>query len=198
MTKTISFSFNVFNGNETIAQGSLNYKLSEKELREVAAVMDGNGGHRVDLCALEKLTAAIEEEIYVNTLPEIIPEDVDLEGVYVQLQESMPEELVSAADEFVRLKEVTIVYYIQKNGEELKREGQFGISPKDYAAMKKTALSEDDRESDFALMKKLFPREYHNVAELVEENGYKECVRDFGQGYPVVLREFPFHVFVNL
>ena len=198
MTKTISFSFNVFNGNEIIAQDSLNYKLSEKELREVAAVMDGNGGHRVDLCALEKLTAAIEEEIYVNSLPEIIPEDVDLEGVYVQLQESMPEELVSAADEFVRLKEVTIVYYIQKNGEELKREGQFGISPKDYAAMKKTALSEDDRESDFALMKKLFPREYHNVAELVEENGYKECVRDFGQGYPVVLREFPFHVFVNL
>ena len=198
MTKTISFSFNVFNGNEIIAQDSLNYKLSEKELREVAAVMDGNGGHRVDLCALEKMTAAIEEEIYVNSLPEIIPEDVDLEGVYVQLQESMPEELVSAADEFVRLKEVTIVYYIQKNGEELKREGQFGISPKDYAAMKKTALSEDDRESDFALMKELFPKEYHNVAELVEENGYKECVRDFGQGYPVVLREFPFQVFINL
>jgi hypothetical protein len=198
MTKTISFSFNVFNGNEIIAQDSLNYKLSEKELREVAAVMDGNGGHRVDLCALEKLTAAIEEEIYVNSLPEIIPEDVDLEGVYVQLQESMPEELVSAADEFVRLKEVTIVYYIQKNGEELKREGQFGISPKDYVAMKKTALSEDERESDFALMKKLYPREYHNVAELVEENGYKECVRDFEQGYPVVLREFPFQVFLNL
>ena len=198
MTKTISFSFNVFNGNEIIAQDSLNYKLSEKELREVAAVMDGNGGHRVDLCALEKLTAAIEEEIYVNSLPEIIPEDVDLEGVYVQLQESMPEELVSAVDEFVRLKEVTIAYYIQKNGEELKREGQFGISPKDYVAMKKTALSEDERESDFALMKKLFPREYHNVAELVEENGYKECVRDFGQGYPVVLREFPFQVFLNL
>ena len=64
--------------------------------------------------------------------------------------------------------------------------------------MKKTALSEENRDSDFALMKKLFPKEYFNVAELVEENGYKECVRDFGQGYPVVLREFPFQVFINL
>lgn len=198
MTKTISFSFNVFNGNEIIAQDTLKYKLSEKELREVAAVMDGNGGHRVDLCALEKLTAVIEEEIYVNRLPDYVPEDVDYEDVYVQLQEEMPEELVMAADEFVRLKEVTIVYYILKDGEELKRDGQFGISPKDYAAMKRTALSEEDRESDFSLMKKLFPKEYHNVAELVEENGYKECVRDFGQGFPVVLREFPFQVFMNL
>ena len=198
MTKTISFSFNVFNGNEIIAQETLKYKLSEKELREVAAVMDGNGGHRVDLCALEKLTDVIEEEIYVNRIPELVPEDVDYGDVYVQLQEEMPEELVTAADEFVRLKEVTIVYYILKDGEELKRDGQFGISPKDYAAMKRTALSEEYRESDFDLMKKLFPKEYHNVAELVEENGYKECVRDFGQGFPVVLREFPFQVFVNL
>ena len=198
MTKTISFSFDVFNGNEIIAQDTLKYKLSEKELREVAAVMDGNGGHRVDLCTLEKLTAAVEEEIYVNRLPEIVPEDGDFEDVYVQLQEEMPEDLVNAADEYVRLKEVTIVYYIQKDGEELKREGQFGISPKDYTAMKKTALSEEDRESNFSLMKKLFPKEYHNVVELVEENGYKECVRDFGQAFPVVLREFPFQVFVNL
>ena len=198
MTKTISFSFNVFNGNEIIAQDTMKFKLSEKELREVAAVMDGNGGHRVDLCDLEKLTAVIEEDIYVNHIPELVPEDVDYEDVYVQLQEEMPEELVTAADEFVRLKEVTIVYYIQKDGEELKRDGQFGISPKDYAAMKRTALSEEYRESDFDLMKKLFPKEYHNIAELVEENGYKECVRDFGQGFPVVLREFPFQVFVNL
>ena len=198
MTKTISFSFNVCNGNEIIAQDSMKYKISEKELREVAAVMDGNGGHRVDLCALERLTAAIEEDIYVNHIPELVPDDVDYENVYVQLQEEMPEELVSAADEFVRLKAVTIVYYILKDGKELKREGQFGISPKDYAAMKKTALSEENRDSDFALMKKLFPKEYFNVAELVEENGYKECVRDFGQGYPVVLREFPFQVFINL
>ena len=142
--------------------------------------------------------AAIEEDIYVNHIPELVPDDVDYENVYVQLQEEMPEELISTADEFVRLKEVTIVYYILKDGKELKREGQFGISPKDYAAMKKTALSEENRDSDFALMKKLFPKEYFNVAELVEENGYKECVRDFGQGYPVVLREFPFQVFINL
>ena len=198
MTKTISFSFNVCNGNEIIAQDSMKYKISEKELREVAAVMDGNGGHRLDLCALEGLNAAIEEEIYVNRIPELVPDEVDYENVYVQLQEEMPEELVSAADEFVRMKEVTIVYYILKDGKELKREGQFGISTKDYAAMKKTALSEENRDSDFALMKKLFPKEYFNVAELVEENGYKECVRDFGQGYPVVLREFPFQVFINL
>ena len=108
MTKTISFSFNVLNGNEIIAQETLNYKVNESQLRDVAAVMDGNGGHLVDLCALEGLTTALEEEIYVHRLPEILPEDTDYDGIFVQLQEDMPEELVAAADEYVRLKEVLL------------------------------------------------------------------------------------------
>lgn len=198
MTKTITFSFNVLNGNEIIAQETLNYKITEQQLREVAAVMDGNGGHRVELCALESLTAALEEEIYVHRLPDILPEDTDYDGIFVQLQEDMPEDLVAAADEFVRLKEVTIPYYIQKDGTEIKREMLFGISAKEYNAMRKTAVSEEERDTDFSLMKRLFPEEYYKVAELVEENAFKECVRDFGQGYPVVLKEFPYQVFLNL
>lgn len=198
MTKTISFSFAVLNGNETIAQENLNYKVSDKQLSEVAAAMNGNGGHRVDLCMLEDLTAALEEEIYVNRVPELVPEDVDYDNIYVQLQEEMPEELVAAADEYVRLKEVAISYYIQKDGGEIKREGLFGISPTEYNAMRKTAVSEEERDTDFGLMKKLFPQEYYKVAELVEEYSFKECVRDFGQGFPVVLKEFPYQVFLHL
>lgn len=198
MTKTISFSFKVLNGNEIIAQETLNYTVSEKQLREVAAVMDGNGGHRVELCALEELTYALEEELYVHRLPEILPEDTDYDGIFVQLQEEMPEGLVAAADEYVRLKEVTIPYYIQKDGAEIKREMLFGISAKEYNAMRKATLSEEERDSDFGLMKHLFPEEYFKVSELVEENAFKECVRDFGQAYPVVLKEFPYQVFLNL
>lgn len=198
MTKTITFSFNVLNGNEIIAQETLNYKVAEQQLREVAAVMDGNGGHRVDLCALESLTAALEEEIYVHRLPEILSEDTDYDGIFVHLQEDMPEDLVAAADEYVRLKEVNNPYYIQKDGTEIKREMLFGISAKEYNAMRKTAVSEEERDTDFGLMKRLFPEEYYKVAELVEENAFKECVLDFGQGYPVVLKEFPYQVFLNL
>ena len=198
MTKTISFSFDVYRENEIIAQETLNYKVTEKQLREVAAVMDGNGGHWVDLCALESLTTTLEEEIYVHRLPEILPEDTDYDGIFVQLQEDMPEDLVAAADEYVRLKEVTIPYYIQKDGIETKKEMLFGISAKEYNTMRKTAVSEEERDTDFGLMKRLFPEEYYKVAELVEENAFKECVRDFGQGYPVVLKEFPYQVFLNL
>jgi len=198
MQKNISFSFSVYNRNEIIAQETMNYNVSEKQLREVAVVMDGNGGHRVELCALEDLITALEEEIYVKLLPDIVPEDVDYDNIYVQIQENMPEDLVAAADEFVRMKEVTIAYYIQKDGTELKREGLFGISPKEYNAMRKTALSEEVRDTDFGLMKRLFPDEYYGIAELVEENAFKECVRDFGQGYPAVLKEFPYQVFLNL
>ena len=198
MQKNISFSFNVYNRNEIIAKEMLNYKVSEKQLREIAAVMDGNGGNRVDLCALEGLTEAIEEEIYVHRLHEILSEDTDFDGIFVQLQEDMPEELVAAADEYVRLKEVTIAYYIQKDGTEIKREMLFGISAKEYNAMRKAAVSEEERDTDFGLMKRLFPDEYYKVAELVEENAYKESVRDFGQAYPVVLKEFPYQVYLNL
>lgn len=198
MTKTISFSFTVLNGNEMIAQENLDYKVSDKQLGEVAAVMDGNGGHRVELCALENLTTALEEEIYVKRVPELVPEDVDYDNIYVQLQEEMPEDLVAAADEYVKMKEVTIAYYIQKDGAEIKREMLFGISPKSYNAMRKAALSEEERNTDFGLLKRLFPEAYYEVAELVEENAFKECVRDFGQGFPVVMKEFPYQVFINL
>lgn len=190
MTKTISFSFDVLNGNEIIAQETLNYAMSEKQIREVAAVMDQNGGHRVELCALEKLTEALEEEIFLNCIPEKERDDFDYEDIYVKLQEQMPEELVAAADEFVQLKEVNITYYIQKDGEELKREGLFGISPKEYNAMRKTAVSEEERDTDFGLMKRLFPEEYYKVTCLVEEYAFKECVRDFGQGFRLLLRSF--------
>ena len=198
MTKTISFSFDVFNGNEIVAQETINYMVSEKELRQIASIMDDNGGHRVDLCALEGLKAALEEEIYVNRLQDIVPEDVNYENIFIQLQQDMPEDLVIAADEYVRMKTVDIVYYIWKEGTELKREGVFGISPREYNAMRKTAVSEADRETDFGLMKRLFPEEYLNVSSLVEEYAFKECMRDYGQGFPVSLKEFPYQVFSNL
>lgn len=198
MTKTISFSYEVLNGNTLIALESISAKLSEKELREVAAVMDNNGGHRVELCALEGLVARLEEEIYTMKLPKQLPEDTEWENIFVQLQQNMPEDLVAAADEFVRLKEVSIPYYIRRNMAEERREAKFGVSSKEYNAMKKVALSEERKETDFETMKALFPGEYHKIAELVEEWGYKECVRDFGQGFPIVLKEFPFEVFINL
>lgn len=93
---------------------------------------------------------------------------------------------------------MTLPYYIQKDGNEIKREGEFGISPKAFKAMRKTALSEEDRSSDFDLMKKLFPKEYDEVNELVSENAFKECVRDFGQGFPAIMKEFPYQVYTNL
>lgn len=198
MQKNISFSFSVYNRNVIIAQETLNYKVSERQLKDVASVMDNNGGHRVDLCALEGLTDALEEEIYVHRLPEILPEDTDYECIFVRLQDDMPEALVSAADEYVHLKEVIIPYYIQKDGAEIKREMLFGISAKEYNAMRKTVVSEEERDTDFGLMKRLFPEEYYKVEELVEENAFKECVRDFGQGYPVMLKDFPYQVFINL
>ena len=198
MTKTISFSYEVLNGNTLIAQESISTKLSEKELREVATVMDNNGGHRVELCALEGLAARLEEEIYTMKLPEQLPEETEWENIFVRLQQDMPEELVAAADEFVRLKEVSIPYYVRRNMEEERREAKFGVSPKEYNAMKKVTLSKERKETDFETMKALFPVEYHKVAELVEEWGYKECVRDFGQAFPIALKEFPFEVFINL
>ena len=198
MTNTIPFSYTVLNGNEIIAQEILTVKLSEKELRKVAEVMNANGGHQVELCALEKLSERLLEEIFTKQLPEILPEDTEWENVFVQLQEDMPKELVEAADEYVLLKNVTINYYIQKDSTELKHEGEFGISPKAFAAMEKTALSEENRESDFGLMKQLFPMKYDEAAELVMEHAFKECVRDFGQGFPALLKEFPYQVYTNL
>lgn len=198
MMNTIPFSYTVLSGNDIIAQEIISVKLTEKELRQVAEVMDANGGHQVELCALEKLSEKLLDDIFIKQLPETLPEDTDWDNIFVQLQEDMPQELVEAAGQYVQMKSVTFVYYIQKDGTELKREGEFGISPKAFAAMRKTAVSEESRTTDYELMQKLFPKEYEEVTELVKEYAFKECVRDFGQGFPTVLKEFPYQVYTNL
>lgn len=198
MKNDITFSYDVINGSEIIAQETITVSLSEKEIRQVAAIMDGNGGHPVDIAALESLTEKIEEDIYANKLQEILPEDVDHDNIFVKLQEKMPEELVEAADQYVRLKDVTIAYYFQKDGEEIKREGEFGISPAEFNAMRKAVLSGETRDTDFALLKDLFPEEYRKVTDLVEEWAFKESVTQYGRPLTVTLKEFPYQVYVNL
>lgn len=195
----IPFSYNVYVNNDLFrCNETVTLSLSEKEIRQVAAIMDGNGGHPVEMAALESLTEKIEENIYVSRLQESLPDDADLDSVFVQLQEKMPEELVEAADQYVRLKSVTIAYYFQKDGEEIKREGEFGISPTEFNAMRKAVLSGETRETDFALLKDLFPEEHRMVADLVEEWAFKESVTQFGRPLPIKLKEFPYQVYVNL
>ena len=198
MKNCFSFSYAVFNGNETIAQEILTIGLSDREIRHVAAVMDKNGGHPVEMVALESLTDKIKEEIYVNKIPELLPEDAELDNIFVQIQGKMPDELVEAAERYIRLKTVSIAYYLQNDGEEIKKEAGFGISPAEFNAMRKAILSGETRETDFALMKDLFPEEYRMIADLVEEWAYKECVTQYGKPLPTTLKEFPYQVFMNL
>lgn len=198
MKNDIPFSYDVINGSEIIARKAISVSLSEKEIRQVASIMDGNGGHPVEMAALESLTDKIEEEIYANKLQDILPEDADHNNVIVILQENMPDELVEAADQYVRLKDVTIAYYYQKDGEEIKREGEFGISPAEFNAMRKAVLSGETRDTDFALLKDLFPEEYRKATDLVEEWAFKESVTRFGRPIPIKLKEFPYQVYVNL
>ena len=198
MKNDISFSYDVINGSEIIAQETITVSLSEKEIRQVASTMDKNGGHPVEMAALEILTEKIEENIYVNKLPELLPEDADLDNVFVKLQEKMPEELVEVADQYVRLKNVTIAYYLQKDGEEIKREAAFGISSAEFNAMRKAILSGETRETDFALLEDLFPEEFQKVADLVEEWAYKESVTQYRRPLPTTLKEFPYQVLTNL
>ena len=195
----IPFSYNVYVNNDLFrCNETVTLSLSEKEIRQVAAIMDGNGGPPVEMAALESLTEKIEENIYVNKLPELLPEDADLDYVFVKLQEKMPDELVEAADRYVRMKNVSIAYYLQNDGEEIKKEAGFGISPAEFNAMRKAILSGETRETDFALMKDLFPEEYRKVADLVEEWAYKECITQYGKPLPTTLKEFPYQVFTNL
>ena len=198
MKNDITFSYDVINGSEIIAQETITVSLSEKEIRQVASTMDGNGGHPVEMAALESLTEKIEENIYVNRLPDLLPEDTSLDNVFVKLQEKMPDELVEVADRYVRMKTVSIAYYLQKDGEEIKREAAFGISSAEFNAMRKAILSGETRETDFALLKDLFPEEYRKVADLVEEWAYKESVTQYGKPLPTTLKEFPYQVFTNL
>ena len=52
MKNDIVFSYEVINGSEIIAQETITVTLSEKEIRQVASAMDGNGGQPIEMGAL--------------------------------------------------------------------------------------------------------------------------------------------------
>lgn len=98
MTTAISFTYNIINCDESIGQDTVYLNQPEPDLWEIAKIMNWNDGYPVDLCQLDSLVKRLNDEIYLNRLPQYLSDDLDFDEIEIKLPLKMPEELVTIAD----------------------------------------------------------------------------------------------------
>ena len=196
-TFNIPFTLDIYMEDNFVQEETHTFKLSEKEVRQVAEAMDAIGGYPVEMCSLTRLEDRIIED-YIMYLTQVLPEDTDWDSLRVEIPDEMPEELVLAAESYIREKGADIAYYIQKDDEEIRRETAYAVSAKAFRDIMTAAASVRTEPTDFDQLRVLFPESYKEIRNLVLSNASVDCMTQFGREYPVVLKEFPSQVYLSL
>ena len=191
----VSFSFDVFNHGELVKNDILEITLNDRIIREVANVMAENGGHPVEMCALTKLCDLLFDKIFIDKISEILPDEEDYEGVDVKIQEQMPKDLVSAAEQYATTKDVHVDYNYFIEGKRLKETVGIQVSNETFYAMRDMVLSDASGRALFDSLRLEKPEAYNEVFDLISEWAYKRGVRDEGAPRIAMLKDFPLEVF---
>ena len=99
----------------------------------------------------------------------------------------MPDELLQAAENYVKHKEVNIIYYFEVEGEEKTGNALVRLPSASYRAMVEAARTKPSETEDFAHLKDTCPEVYDEVKKLVA-NEAGDAITNF------ILKEFPYQV----
>ena len=132
---TIPFGYNVFNGEDLIFSDICTMTLRESDIKKVADILQQNGGHPVIMGALSELSEKVLDTICDNVFCDKFPEDVEMDDIFVELDEKMPDELLAVVEDILRFKSADIRYYYQANGEEKYGNIVMGISVASFKKM---------------------------------------------------------------
>lgn len=181
-----------------VADDTLSIKVSEDELKEVASIMEKNGGYPVDMCELESLHDRIMEKVYVDEINRLFPDEEDFEDYSAVLYDAMPLDLRFAAQEYIKYKDVDQTFYLDVDGKEVRDSFLLRVTQNAFTKMVEVANSDKHDKSDFDLLKEYAPEAYNEMTELIFEWAYKYSVREYGEPKPCVLKEFPYQVYESL
>lgn len=191
--KKVTFNYSVFCGEESIYNGQLIAKLSDEELKLIAATMvETNGGFPCPMEAYSQLSERLwgeAAEDYENNC-----DDVDWEEVSLELDNDMPIELIDAVNPFVEKRTVTIPYYIIRGGKEVRSFVSMDVNRQTYEAMLTIAKS-DHELTDFEQLRLNSEVLYHGI--IYDMSYLLEGVENEGNDF-VTLKEFPHEVYENL
>ena len=188
---TIKVDFEVYNQNtdETYDCQSLDVEVDERQIREMARVMNNNGGFAPELSVCQQLDEHISEQCaeYYNNF--FAPEDDDnfWNDYSIRYGEEVPEPIVLAAEKYVTHKEVDITYYYIVNGQEKSGMVTCDLQPATFHAMIEAAKKNHHGKTDFDSLKTVNAEAYDKVKQTVAAKVGNE-VTDF------TLKEFPYKV----
>ncbi len=187
---TFSVDYEVYNvnTNETIDRKTMEVELTDKQLQEMAKVMENNGGFAPEFSVFQHVYDYLCEECFMDYQENYAPDDDEFwEKNSIDLGEQLPDELLQAAEKYVKHKEVNIIYYNEEEGEEKTGNALVRLPSATYRAMVEAARTKPSEKEDFAHLKDTCPEVYDEVKKLVA-NEAGDAMTNF------ILKEFPYQV----
>lgn len=175
------------NTNETIDCQTMEVVVTDKQLREMAKVMEDNGGFAPEFSVFQHVYDYLCEECFMDYQENYAPDDDDFWEMHsIDLGDNVPEEMLQAVEKYVKTKEVNVIYYYEENGEERTGNALVKLPSATYLAMVETAKTKPLEKSDFEHMQDTCPEAFDEVIRLVANDG--DAPSKF------ILKEFPYQV----
>ena len=190
---TFSVDYEVYdlNTDETIDRKSMEVEVTDKQLREMAKVMENNGGFAPEFSVFQDVYDYLCEECFMDYQENYAPDDEEFwEQNSIDLGEELPDELLQAAEIYVKHKEVNIIYYYEEEGVEKTGNALVQLPSATYQAMVEAAKTKLSEKEDFTHLKDTCPKVYDEVKKLVA-NEAGDAITDF------ILKESPYLVLVQ-
>ena len=187
---TFSVDYEIYNvnTNETIDRKSMELMVSDKQIRELAKVMENNGGYAPELSVFQRMYEYLIEECINNYQEYYAPDDDEFwEKNTIDLGDKLPDGLLQAAEKYVKYKEVNIIYYYEVDGEGKTGNATVQLPTAIFWTMVRVAKTKPSESEDFAHLKDTYPQIFDEVRRLVA-NEAGDAKNLF------ILKEFPYQV----
>ena len=187
---TFSVNYVIYNvnTNEIIDRKSMELKVTDKQIRELAKVMESNGGYAPELSEFQSMYEYLIEECINNYQECYAPDDDEFwEKNTIDFEDKLPDELLQAAEKYVKYKMVNIIYYYEDGGEEKTGNASVQLPAALYWAMVGAVKTKPSEKDDFAHLKDTYPQIFDDVKRLVA-NEAGDAKNHF------ILKEFPYQV----
>ena len=167
---TFSVDYVIYNvnTNEIIDRKSVELKVTDKQIRELAKVMENNGGYAPELSEFQSMYEYLIEECISNYQECYAPDDDEFWEKYtIDFEDKLPDELLQAAEKYVNYKEVNIIYYYEVDEVEKTGNASVQLPTTLYWTMVRVAKTKPSERDDFAHLKDTSPQIFDEVRQLV-------------------------------
>ena len=194
-----SFNYQIKNNNgELVSANSFDVEVNDQLMADLVETMRTNGGFPVDMPQVQTLDDYIFDQAMNNI---IVNEDTTADEHFwddnhLEVEETLPSELIEAANKFIEGYDMLIDYFYILDGKEEHHADKFTITPSTFWAMVKAAPLVPRSVKPFDFLKTYDSKAYEEIANIVlVEAAFKYGMSRYGKNIGAYLKEFPYQVY---